>query len=137
MYIGKFLKTSAWAAAFFAAGSLCSPGVSSAEDVWCYSRDGHSFYVDTESINADNLPKGMAYRVSVKKILDSDGSVKDVSAYGFESLNDSLVGYVYEKPGDLWQWYKDDVPLCKAIWETMTPYMDQKGIHYSDAWEWK
>lgn len=138
MYIGRILKILVLALSVFAAGSLYLPGVSSAADVWCCSRDGHSFYLDSESINAANLPKGMDYRVSVKAVLESDGSLKRTIIYGFESQNDILVGTVYNKSVGDWDFSPSvsERPVLKAVWETMKPYMKQKHINYSDSWKW-
>lgn len=139
MYTGRILKILILAASIFAAGSLCLPGVSSAADVWCYSRDGRSFYLDSESINAGNLPGGMDYRVSVKAVLDSDGSLEKSIIYGFESQNDILVGMIYDNSAGQWAFpeYAGEKPVLKAVWETMKPYMKQKRISYSDSWKWQ
>ena len=139
MYTGRILKVLVLAVSFFAAGSLCLPGVSLAADVWCCSRDGHSFYLDSESINAANLPKGMDYRVSVKAVLESDGSLKKTVIYGFESQNDILVGAVFNKSADNWDFSPSvsERPVLKAVWETMKPYMKQKHINYNDTWKWE
>lgn len=138
MYAGKILKILVLATAFFTAGSLYLPGVSLAGDVWCYSCSGRSFYLDSESINAANLPKGMDYRVSVKAVLESDGSLKRTIIYGFESQNDILVGTVYNKSAGDWDFSPSvsERPVLKAVWETMKPYMKQKHINYSDSWKW-
>ena len=139
MHAGKILKILILATAFFAAGSLYLPGVSLAGDVWCYSRDGRSFYLDSESINAENLPRQMDYRVAVKAVLESDGSLEKTVIYGFESQNDILVGAVFDKAAGLWVTpeYAKEKPVLKAIWENMKPYMKQKRISYSDSWIWK
>ena len=139
MYTGRILKVLVLAVSFFAVGSLCLPGVSLAADVWCCSRDGHSFYLDSESINAANLPKGMDYRVSVKAVLESDGSLKKTVIYGFESQNDILVGAVFNKSADNWDFSPSvsERPVLKAVWETMKPYMKQKHINYNDTWKWE
>ena len=91
MYIGKVLKALVLAVSVFAAGVLWLPGVSLAADVWCCSHDGRTFYLDSDSINAANLPKGMDYRVSVKAVRESDGSLERTVIYGFESQNDRMV----------------------------------------------
>ena len=134
----SILRVLVLALSFFAAGSLCWPNVSLAGDVWCWSRDGRSFYLDSESINAGNLPGGMDYRVSVKAVLDSDGSLEKVIVYGFESQNDIMVGTVFNKSAKQWDFpdYSREKPVLKAIWETMKPYMKQKRISYSDSWKW-
>ena len=139
MYAGRVLKILVLAVSFVAAGFLCLPGVSLAADVWCCSRDGHSFYLDSESINAANLPKGMDYRVSVKAVLESDGSLKKTVIYGFESQNDILVGAVFNKSADNWDFSLSvsERPVLKAVWETMKPYMKQKHINYNDTWKWE
>ena len=139
MYTGRILKVLVLAVSFFAVGSLCLPGVSLAADVWCCSRDGHSFYLDSESINAANLPKGMDYRVSVKAVLESDGSLKKTVIYGFESQNDILVGAVFNKSADNWDFSPSvsERPVLKAVWEAMKPYMKQKRINYNDTWKWE
>ena len=138
MFTGRIVKTLVLAVAFFAAGSLYLPGVSSAEDVWCCSHDGRSFYLDSESINTANLPEGMDYRVSVKAVLESDSSLEKTIIYGFESQNDRLVGNYYDKSAGYWQWVNSasEKPIVKAVWETMKPYMKQKHIGYSDTWKW-
>jgi len=94
--------------------------------------------LDSESINAGNLPGGMDYRVSVKAVLDSDGSLEKVIVYGFESQNDIMVGTVFNKSAKQWDFpdYSREKPVLKAIWETMKPYMKQKRISYSDSWKW-
>ena len=135
MRMEKFMKISALAVSFFALGFLYSPSVSSAEDVWCCFHDGHSFYLDSDSINAANLPKEMTYRVSVKSVLDSDGSVEKSMVYGFESQNDIMVGMIYDKSAGLWKNCEESV--AKAVWEAMKPYMRQKRIAYSDSWVWE
>ena len=139
MYTGKFLKILILAVSFLAIGFLYLPGVSLAKDVWCYSRDGRSYYLDSESINANNLPKGMDYRVSVKAVIDRDGSLEKVIIYGFESQNDILIGTFFDKAAGRWEFpeYAKEKPVLKAIWETMKPYMKQKRIFYSDSWVWE
>lgn len=115
-------------------GMLWLPSAVSAEDAWCYSSDGRSFYLDSDSVNADNLPKEMSYRVSVKSVLDSDGSLEKNIVYGFESQNDVMVGMTYDESAGLWKECEDFA--AKVIWETMKPYMKQKHISYSDIWIW-
>ena len=139
MYTGKILKILVLAVSFFIAGSLNLPGVSSAADVWCYSRDGRSFYLDSESINAENLPREMSYRVSVKTVLDSDGSLEKTVIYGFESLNDWLVGSIFDTSAGHWKplMSASERPVLKAVWENMKPYMEQKRIPYSNSWKWE
>jgi len=142
MYAGKILKILVLATAFFTAGSLYLPGVSLAGDVWCYSCSGRSFYLDSESINADDLPRQMDYRVAVKAVLESDGSLEKIIIYGFESQNDILVGSIFDKTVKQWvslQYarYTKEKPVLKAVWEAMKPYMKQKRISYSDSWAWK
>ena len=94
MYIGRVLKSLVLAVSVFAVGALCLSGVSLAADVWCCSHDGRTFYLDSDSINAANLPKGMDYRVSVKAVRESDGSLERTVIYGFESQIDIMVGGV-------------------------------------------
>ena len=139
MYIRRVLKILVLAVSVFAAGSLCLPVVSLAADVWCCSRGGHSFYLDSDSINAANLPEGMDYRVSVKAVRESDGSLERIVIYGFESQNDIMVGAFYEKSADRWEYSPsaNERPVLIAVWETMKPYMKQKRINYSDAWKWE
>ena len=107
--------------------------------MWCCSHDGRTFYLDSDSINAANLPTGMDYRVSVKAVRESDGSLERIVIYGFESQNDRMVGAFYEKSTDLWEYSpsKNERPVLKAVWETMKPYMKQKHINYSDSWKWE
>jgi hypothetical protein len=138
MYTGKPIIILILAVAFYVAGSLCLLKTSLAEDVWCCSRNGHSFYLDSESINAANLPKGMDYRVSVKAVLESDGSLNKTIIYGFESQNDILVGTVFNKSAGNWDFSPSvsERPVLRAVWETMKPYMKQKRISYSDSWKW-
>ncbi|MBR1552959.1 MAG: hypothetical protein IJ631_02960 [Schwartzia sp.] len=131
----SILKISTLAVSFFIIGALHSSGVSSAEDVWCCARDGRSFYLDTDSINDDKLPKGMTYRAAVKAVRDSDGSLEKIAVYGFESQNDIMVGMMYDKAADLWD--IGETPVARAVWETMKPYMRQKQIPYSDSWVWE
>ncbi len=137
--MAQILKTSALAAAFLAAGSLWLPGVSSAEDVWCASRGGRSFYLDSDSINAENLPKEMTYRVLVKAVRDGDGALTDTMICGFESQNDVMVGAVFDPSAGRWEYAgrAGERPLLKAVWETMKPYLRQKRISYSDSWAWE
>ena len=139
MYIGRIVKTLALAISFFAATSFCLPGVSLAADVWCYSHDGRSFYLDSESINAANLPKGMDYRASVKAVRDSDGALEKTVIYGYEMMNDFMVGVIYDKAAGGWNDPKSagEKPVLQAVWEKMKPYMKQKRINYSDSWKWK
>ena len=139
MYFGKVLKVFITAAVFFAVSFLCLPGVSLAADVWCCSRNGRSFYLDSESINAETLPGEMDYRGSVKVVRESDGSLEKTVIYGFESQNDVLVGAIYDKSAGNWVFpeYKSEKPVMTSVWETMKPYMKQKRIPYSDSWTWK
>ena len=133
MFTGKIFRILVLAAAFFAAGSLYFP------DVWCCSRDGRSFYLDSESINAETLPREMDYRASVKVVRESDGSLEKTVVYGFESQNDVLVGAIYDEAAGLWKFpeYKSEKPVLTSVWKTMKPYMKQKRISYSDSWIWK
>ena len=85
MHTGRVLKILVLAVSVFAAGSMWLPGVSLAADVWCCSHDGRTFYLDSDSINAANLPTGMDYRVSVKAVRESDGFLERTVIYGFES----------------------------------------------------
>ena len=139
MYIGRVLKVLVLAVSVFAAGALYLPGVSLAADVWCCSHNGRSFYLDSDSINAANLPAGMDYRVLVKAVRESDDSLERTVVYGFESQNDTMVGAFYEKSADQWEYSpsKNERPVLKAVWETMKPYMKQKHINYSDSWKWE
>ena len=139
MFTGKIFRILVLAAAFFAAGSLYFPGVSLAADVWCCSRDGRSFYLDSESINAETLPREMDYRASVKVVRESDGSLERTVVYGFESQNDRMVGAFYKKSTDQWEYSPsaNERPVLKAVWEAMKPYMKQKRINYRDSWKWE
>ena len=139
MNIRRILKSLVLAVSVFAAVALCLPGVSLAADVWCCSRDGRTFYLDSDSINAANLPKGMDYRVSVKAVRESDGSLERTVIYGFESQNDIMVGAFFDKSADQWEYSPsaNERPVLKAVWEAMKPYMKQKHIGYSDSWKWK
>ena len=139
MNIRRILKSLVLAVSVFAAVALCLPGVSLAADVWCCSRDGRTFYLDSDSINAANLPKGMDYRVSVKAVRESDGSLERTVIYGFESQNDIMVGAFFDKSADQWEYSLsvNERPVLKAVWEAMKPYMKQKHIGYSDSWKWK
>ena len=139
MYIGRILKVFVLTVSVFAAGSLCLPGVSLAADVWCCSLNGRSFYLDSESINAANLPKEMDYRVSVKAVRESDGALEKTIICGFESQNDIMVGAFFNKSAGLWEFSPsaNERPVLKAVWETMKPYMKQKRISYSDFWKWE
>ena len=133
---GKFAKALVLAAAFFGGISTYLPGVSSAEDVWCCASEGLSYYLDSESINADNLPKGMDYRAAVKAVRQS-GKLDSVITYGFEAMNDTLVGYFFDASSKNWMYAGElrDKPDLSAVWASMKPYMKQKGIPYSDAWK--
>ena len=139
MYIGRVLKILVLAVSVFAAGVLWLPGVSLAADVWCCSHDVRTFYLDSDSINAANLPKGMDYRVSVKAVRESDGSLERTVIYGFESQDDRMVGAFYVKSTDQWEYSPsaNERPVLKAVWEAMKPYMKQKHINYSDSWKWE
>ena len=139
MNIRRILKSLVLAVSVFAAVALCLPGVSLAADVWCCSRDGRTFYLDSDSINAANLPKGMDYRVSVKAVRESDGSLERTVIYGFESQNDIMVGAFFDKFADQWEYSPsaNERPVLKAVWEAMKPYMKQRHIGYSDSWKWK
>ena len=138
MHLGRILKILVLAVSFFATGSFCLPGVSIAADVWCCSLEGHSYYLNSESINAANLPREMDYRVSVKAVRESDGSLKKSIIYGFESQNDILVGAVFNKSAGSWDFSPSvsERSILKAVWETMKPYMKQKRINYNDSWKW-
>ena len=79
MYIRRSLKILVLAVSVFAAGSLWLPGVSLAADVWCCSHDGRTFYLDSDSINAANLPKGMdaiGWELFPKALLVSDDGLR-------------------------------------------------------------
>lgn len=107
--------------------------------VCCYSRDGQSLYLDPDSINIDNLPPGMTYRIEVNAFRDGDGSPEGRFVYGFESQNDALVGAVYDESAGRWaDPSSDDETLrLKAVWEAMKPFLKLKGISYSDALAWR
>lgn len=127
------------AAVFLAAGFLCFPSAAFAEDVWCCSVGDRSYYLDSDTINAESLPKEMTYRAIVKTVLDGDGSLEKSTVYGFESQNDFMVAAMYDKSTEQWRYsdYKNEKPLLQAIWEAMKPYMKERKIPYSDSWEWK
>ena len=123
-------------AVFFLAGSfILAPGVASAEDVWCGSSEGLDQYLVSESINAESLPKGMDYRAAVKMVRQ-DSTLDGVTVYGFEMMNDTIVGSFWDKAAGRWQYagHLEHKPDLKAIWEAMKPYMREKGIPYSDSW---
>ncbi len=107
------------------------------KDVWCCSDDGQSFYLDSQSINAENLPRGMSYRVAVKEVRDSDGSLEQIIICGFESQNDVLVCSIFDQSAGLWNPVSiREYPALKGVWEIMKPYMKEKRISYSDSWMW-
>ena len=115
---------------------LSMPGVSSAEDVWCYSSHGHSYYLSSDSIRVHH-DGGITYTVDGVVVLDSDGSFVRPLMYGFDSDNDIMVGSVFNRAFGKWEYCgrvsKD--PNMNAVWQAMKPYMKQKGIYYSDSWE--
>ena len=138
MAVGRTLQLFGAAAVFFAVGCFCPPNVASAEDVWCCSRGGRSYYLDSDSINAKNLPKEMTYRAIVKTVLDDDGSLADTAIYGFESQNDCMVGMVFNKSAEQWDTPRtNEKPVMRAVWETMKPCLREKRISYSDSWVWE
>ena len=112
---------------------LSMPGVSSAEDVWCYSSYGFSYYLSSDTISKKSYPSRVSYAVDGKLIHDSDGSLARPLMYGFNSDNDILAAYTFNRTNGKWE--EADKSEAMAVWNAMKPYMKQKGIHYSDSWK--
>ena len=136
MRIVKILKVMALVVSFFLCSTLIAPNISFAEDVWCFSDGRFSFYLDSDTISGSVRNGPVSYSVSGKTVLDKTGEFHQVWIYGFASENDNLVGYMFNRRNGNWDYIgllRNNSDL-RAIWETMKPYMKQKGIHYSDSW---
>lgn len=138
MYNGKIVRMLMLVASIFAGSVVVMPSVSSAEDVWCYSNDTMSFYLDSDSVGeVKNAPEGISYGASGKMVLNKDGSFVNIIIYGFAVPSDSVEGYSYWRVKGKWEYIgsiKKNAEL-RAVWEAMKPYMKKKGIYYSDFWE--
>ena len=138
MYIGKIARMLVLMISIFAASTFVMPSVSSAEDVWCYSNDIMSFYLDSDSVGeTKNAPEGISYGASGKLVSNEDGSFVNIVIYGFAVPNDNVEGYSYWRAKGKWEYIgsiKKNSEL-RAVWEAMKPYMKKKGIYYSDYWE--
>jgi len=117
---------------------LSMPGVSSAEDVWCYSNGSFSYYLSSDTISRVNYTGGITYAVDGVTVFDRDGSLGRPLMYGFSVPNDYMMAFIFDRSNGKWNHITDDEGLANAmaVWEAMKPYMKQKGIHYSDSWQW-
>ncbi|MCI7331015.1 MAG: hypothetical protein SOZ01_01460 [Selenomonadaceae bacterium] len=109
------------------------PNTSSAEDVWCYSSYGFSYYLSSDTIRQVNLSGGISYTVSGKLVHDSSGTLQGPLSYGFSIPNDNLEGYTFDRTNGHWVSASKDEAL--AVWNAMKPYMRQKGIYFGESWK--
>ena len=132
------LKTLALMVSILAGSFFVVPSVSSAEDVWCYSNETISFYLDSDSVgNVNNAPNGITYRASGKAVFNDDGSFATIYVYGFAVPNDNIEGYSYGRSTGEWEYIgsiKKNSEL-RAVWQAMKPYLKAKGIYYNESWE--
>ena len=90
------LKTMVLMASILVGSFLVMPNVSHAEDVWCYSNEHTSFYLDSDSVGeTKNAPNGISYSASGKVVSNENGSFVNIMIYGFAVPNDNVVGYSY------------------------------------------
>ena len=138
MNMGKIFKMLVLVVSVFLGSTMMMPNVSSAEDVWCYSNDATSFYLDSDSVgNAKNAPNGITYSASGKVVSNEDGSFVNIQIFGFAVPNDNVIGYSYWRSHGTWEYVgsiKKNSEM-RAVWQAMKPYLKQKGIYYSDSWE--
>ena len=109
------------AVTFWAIGTTIEPSVSSAEDVWVYSRGGYEYYLSTKSIKVRN--EHPTYTCNVKVVYN--GQYHDFQVLGFASENDIIVGYSFGRSDGKWE-YHDKVskdPYFSAVWNAMKPYL--------------
>ncbi len=132
------LKTLVLMASILVGIFLAVPNVSHAEDVWCYSNEYTSFYLDSNSVGeTKKAPSGITYSASGKVVSNEDGSFVNIMMYGFAVPNDNVEGYSYWRARGKWEYIgsiKKNSEL-RAVWQAMKPYLKEKGIYYSDSWE--
>lgn len=132
------LKTLVLMASILVGSFLVMPNVSHAEDVWCYSNEHTSFYLDSDSVGeTKNAPNGITYGASGKVVSDEDGSFVNIMIFGFAVPNDNVVGYSYWRAKGTWEYVgsiKKNSDM-RAVWQAMKPYLKKKGIYYNDSWE--
>lgn len=112
-------------------------GTSSAEDVWCYSSNGFSYYLSSDSIRKVDYSNGIMYTVDGKTVLESNGSLGRPLMYGFSIENDYVIGHTFDRAYGSWYYIsdKDGRAEAKSVWNAMKPYMRQKGISFGESWE--
>lgn len=132
------LKTLVLMLSILAGSILAVPNVSHAEDVWCYSNEYTSFYLDSNSVGETRkAPNGITYSASGKVVSNEDGSFVNIQIFGFAVPNDNVVGYSYWRSHGTWEYVgsiKKNSEM-RAVWQAMKPYLKEKGIYYNDSWE--
>lgn len=132
------LKTLVLMVSILAGSFLVVPDVSHAEDVWCYSNEYTSFYLDSNSVGeTKKAPNGITYSASGKVVSNEDGSFVNIQIFGFAVPNDNVVGYSYWRSHGTWEYVgsiKKNSEM-RAVWQAMKPYLKEKGIYYNDSWE--
>jgi hypothetical protein len=122
MFKTKLLKRMILMVSMLGMFLLSMPGVSSAEDVWCYSQNGYAYYLSSESVTTTTYHP--PYRGIVKMVREDTGTQRDVIIAGFANENDVIMAYVYGKDGTWGSCGKvGTFPLLYAVWQAMTPYL--------------
>lgn len=106
---------------FFVLGATLTPSISSAEDVWVYSRDNFEYYLSTETIK--NTNKHPPYTCTVKKIYN--GKYDNFDILGFANENDIIIGYSFWRSHGTWDCIGkvSNDPYFSAVWQAMKPYL--------------
>ena len=112
------------------------PTRASAENVFCYSEGSLSHYLSSEKVSFHE-GKDCPYRALVKVFRTDDGMYMNFFTFGFSIEDNNVVGYVFNRSKGQWEYVgkASDEEKIDAIWQTMKPYMDEKGIYYDDAWQ--
>ena len=108
------------------------PRISSAQDIWVYSREGYEYYLTTENISVrDSQPP---FTCNVKVVYN--GKYDNFEILGFESQNDILVGYSFWRSHGTWEFVGtvSKKPYLNAVWQAMKPYLKQQGVIGVDGW---
>ena len=123
MAMSNLLKRMVLMASMLGIILLAMPGTSSAEDVWCYSSNGFSYYLSSDTVKVKNAHP--PYRGYVKIVNENDGKLWNFFICGFANENDMVDGDTLSRGTGDWGTGEriSKNPLYYAVWQAMKPYL--------------
>ena len=123
MNIRKMIATFILGFAMAVGSQLCINHAAYAEDVWVYSNDVWSVYLDSNTVKIyDTRPQ---YQCLVNIIINENGSQSNFWICGFHPKNGEIIAYRYSRSQGFWERIGplNTTSEFIAIWKAMQDYL--------------